>query len=106
MNLDRDKTYGTVWGHPSASFAQGGKLFNGAGEEVKPEKAVPASSDASPPQDSESFIQAILSGGPVLQSNVYKEVGLKGLDWTDVKSEAARLGVKIEDSKGKLTWSI
>ncbi len=52
------------------------------------------------------FIKDSLSGGPVSQAALYKDAQTLELNWTEVKTEAAAIGVAIEIVKGKPIWSL
>ena len=101
--LDKNLPYGTIYGHEFAAFEQDGKLFDGAGNLANPPDPEP---DEAEEQTPEEFVQEILAGGPVSQANVYKEVGIRGLDWAAVKEASVSLGVKIADVKGVSTWDL
>lgn len=109
MKFDPTKPYGQIYGHSSASFEQGGILFNGAGNPVPVETIIEESEASQTILEAEvikAFLDKILNGGPVAQANIYKECGLKGYNWSDVKSVAAASNIRMSEVKGKAIWSL
>jgi len=93
MKLDKSAPYGAICGHHVASYEQGGKLFDAAGNEVKQD-------------DTPEFITALLSEGPLPKSKVFQIAQDEGRDWDTVKSVADRIGVDKSKVKNIETWKL
>lgn len=106
MELDRSKSYGQIWGHPSATFEQNGQLFDGAGEWIPPEEPEEGEETVEMEVGAEAFVREILAGGPVAQAAVYKESQLRELDWDAVKNAAKVLSVAMQKDRGVMTWQL
>jgi hypothetical protein len=107
MKLDPSKPHGTIWGHPQALYEQNGVLFDGGGNPLKPDVTVVEPEEEEEERESfDAFVRNILDGGPIAQSDVYKEAQAKNLNWAEVKNAAALIPVKIVAIKGKPVWSL
>lgn len=104
MKLDKTKPYGTINGHHAAAFVQGEQLFDGAGNPVDPEDLKPA--EPAPPTSAQIFLENILEGAPMSQSNVYKEVEICSQDWEGVKNAAILMNIKKYKRANIEMWAL
>jgi hypothetical protein len=104
MKLDKNKPYGVISGDHPAAYEQNGEFFDAEGELVAGGITVADQPPAT--LDAEQFLRDMLAGGPVAQTNLYKEAGLRDYNWPDVKTAAAALNVRIAPVGGKPTWSL
>jgi len=110
MRLDRDRAFAHVYGHETAVYEQGGVLFDGAGNPVKPMAAVRSTGDSVIPHNrvdsSRVFLLNILKSGPLSKSAVYKVSSDNNQAWEDVKAAADLIGVvKFQYQKSE-TWKL
>jgi len=107
--LDQAKPFGQIWGHQIALFEQDGVMFDGAGNPINEIPEDEPEDEPGKPEDTSpinTFVVTALAGGPVPQAAIYKDAQAAGLNWDMVKTEAAKLGVRIEVVKSKAVWSL
>lgn len=102
MQLNKDKPFATIYGHHSATYEQGGVLFNGGGEPVEP-GAAPAAL-ASVDYDAEAFLAELLQGTPMSRKKVAEVAEQAGIAWFDVENAAASLNVDRRKKGFGETW--
>jgi hypothetical protein len=105
MKLDTSKTYGTIWGHDKAVYEQQGVLFDGGGNSLEDEEEstpVAAAGEGS----IMDHIREALSGGPVTQTNLYRESQNEGFNWDQYKSTANEIGVRIYKQGSLVLWEL
>ena len=107
MKFDPSKPHGLVYGDHGATYEQNGNLFDAGGRLIdapeEPEPEVEPGEATSPIED---FLRAQLSGGPVAQSNIYKEAQNANLIFSDVKAKAAEMGVQIATINKIMSWKL
>ncbi len=110
MKLDKSKPYGTVMGHPSASFEQDGKLFDGEGYELSEKKVVSAKVEAEVVarniNESIAFLKKFLSGGAVSETKIKVEGENKGFSWDDIKSAQAKVNLRLYKQGTATMWKL
>jgi hypothetical protein len=104
MKLNENLPYATIYGHHSATYEQGGVLFNGGGEPVKPD-AAPAAL-ASVDYDAEAFLSELLRGTPMSRKKVAEVAEQAGIAWFDVENAAAALNVERRRQGFGETWKL
>ena len=102
--LDTSKPYGTIYGHDSAAFQQGGVLFDAAGEELDPDDG--EVKDESGYDTAKAYVMEMLSGNPVSKEALEKEAGIRQINWADVRQVFTNLKL-IEYKAGKaVLWKL
>jgi len=106
MKLDKTKAYGTIWGHESASFEQGGVLFDAGGfpigAPVKDSRVIVTDNIAS----AGMFLNNVLSGGPLAKAVLYKEAENNNQAWDKVKEAADLIGVVRYTTNKVESWRL
>ena len=69
-------------------------------------KMAKAAKAATPENKCEAFLAGFLSGGPILRTNVYREVENAKLNWEEVKAAFHKLNGYEYTQKGDLFWRI
>lgn len=113
MKLNKQRPYGTVFGHDTAVFEQDGLLFDGAGEPLGGEQSrvpVKESAVASKTQakiaSARAFLENILSGGALDKSVIFKEAENNNQHWGDVKTAFAQMEGKTFKRGAVTLWHI
>lgn len=83
MKLDPNKPYGLIYGNTEAMYEQNGQCFGGNGEPVE---LVDAPEEAAADAGASAWLHALLSGGPMVQNEVYKACERDGQVWAEVKT--------------------
>ncbi len=108
--LDKSKGYGTVAGHDKAVYEQNGILFDGAGDELTPDKAKAVKAEATSRdmmlESAALFLKNILINGPMDRSALYREVEQNNQDWESVKTAAAKLEVRKYKKGSTEMWKL
>ena len=113
MQLDRNRSYGTVVGHPEAKFEQDGRLFNGAGEplaaftesfpENVPDTAITIDLKL---ENAMEFLKTCLATGPVDKSVLWKACKENNQEWDTVTRAFNAMGGTATKKGGSLIWSL
>lgn len=116
QKFDATKPHGTVYGHTEAVYEQDGVLFDGGGvalggvtEPKKgpgPKKIAETKKEGTEQSPEELFLLDLLSGGPILQTNVKRESEKKGLIWSDVLTSAAKMQINKFKSGIANLWKL
>jgi hypothetical protein len=102
MQLNRNRSFATIVGHEWARYEQDGVLFDGQGNTPASTaaiaKAAKPNSKSAPKTDvdlkvrnAQDFLKALLAGGPIDKSVVFKEAENNCQDWESVKVAFAKL---------------
>jgi hypothetical protein len=105
MQLDRKKSFATIYGHVNAIFEQDGMLFNGSGKQVfEPEAEI---SDPDTEHDSvESFLKNALNETSLSRKKVAELAEKAGFAWLDVETTAGLLNVQRRKQGVGEVWKI
>ena len=102
MKLDRSKDFGTVSGHPYASYEQDGKLFGADFEEVTDDGDVPPIQTP----DAKKFLAEILAGGRMGKTSIVKEAENRGIPWIDIERAFRDMGIVSEKAGSDTLWKL
>jgi len=110
MNLDRNKSYATIYGHSVAVYEQNGVLFDGAGCSISEKKQEQKKKDLIIQHDgvenAKEFLLNVLRSGPLSKSAVYKVAGDNNQAWDNIKDASQLLGiVKYQFQKSEM-WKL
>ena len=120
MNFDPKKPYGTVIGHHSARFEQGGRMFDGSGkslydpeedEEVRftPAIIIPVADVQERDfalDNARDFLTNILKDGALPRSTIFKECAANNQDWDKVKTAFADLEGDVLTRRNVIHWKL
>lgn len=112
MKFDPTKPHGAITGHPTAFFEQEGVLFDGAGQPLsEPKTSLKAKASAAATDDpkvesAKAFLRAVLAGGPVSKSAVFREAEANNQDWAAAKTAFVVLkGTEIKRGS-EILWKL
>lgn len=104
QSLDKEREFGTIYGHHSAMFEQDGRLFGGDGKPAAaPEEDEPASEEETV---AGTWLRTQLAGGPVAQTELYKQCQIDSLNWDEVRNAANSMQVKKYKYRQVDTWKL
>lgn len=108
--LDKTKPFGTIVGHKTAKYEQGGVLFNAKGEPVEPPKLALVQPDfiieTDAVESARLFLLHVLRGGPLSKSALYKVAEENNQSW-DAVNKASTLLKIVKFSYNKATmWKL
>jgi len=96
MKLDKQRSYGTVMGHHTASYEQDGVLFDALGNAIdsllSENPVADAIIETDAVESAKAFLRVVLRGNPVNKSAIYKEAESNNQSWEDVKKAFSLLG--------------
>lgn len=110
MKLDFNLPYGTITGHHSARYEQGGMLFDAAGDSLSPERLRDVEADdiieTDAVDNAKQFLLHILKSGPLSKSAVYKVAQTNNQPWDAVKTAFELLGVVTFAYRNATMWKL
>lgn len=105
MQLDRKKSFATIYGHSNAMYEQGGCLFNGSGEQVA-ESEQDISEPTTEYDSVESFLKNALNETSLSRKKVAELAEKAGFTWLDVETTAGLLNVQRRKQGVGEVWKI
>lgn len=93
MILDKKRSFAHIYGHPNASYEQDGKLFNGAGVEVKFVDVPHFEEDSNESVPAEVFLKNLLHDTSMSKSKIANIAESSGVSWIDIETASVALNV-------------
>jgi hypothetical protein len=113
-DLNTNRPFSTVYGHPIARFEQDGLSYDAAGKLIGTARTVAADprvvtserihTDAL--DSAMRFLRNILAAGPLSKSVVYKESEASVQDWNSVRDAAIELKIHKFQYRGSEMWKL
>ena len=109
--LNLKQPYGVIYGHATAQYDQGGKLFDAQYRLVSPPKEkevslVGLTGEIDPLGSAKAFLLNVLNQNPLSKSVIYKEVESNNQVWNDVRDAALALGIVKFTQKNLEMWKL
>jgi hypothetical protein len=109
--LNLKQPYGMIYGHDTARYQQGDKLFDAQYRLISPPKAKEVSmagltGEVDPLESSKAFLLNILKQNPLSKSVIYKEVENNNQSWDQVRDAALSLGIVKYSQKNLEYWKL